>query len=126
VNRTANTLLDKARENVQVARKPIEDQHIAVAVSRAYYALFYTAEALLAAEGMSFAKHSAVIAAFGQHFAKPRRLDPEFHRYLRVAFAMRGEADYALEFRCSPAEAREVVAWADEFISAAVTLLGES
>jgi uncharacterized protein (UPF0332 family) len=116
-------LLDRARENAQVASKLIEDGHIAIGVSRAYYALFYTAEALLAAEGMSFSKHSAVISAFGQHFAKTRRLDPEFHRYLRVAFAMRGEADYALEFQCSAEEARQVTGWAEEFIAAATALL---
>jgi uncharacterized protein (UPF0332 family) len=32
--------------------------------------MFYVAQAFLAGEGLSFSKHSAVIAAFGQHFAK--------------------------------------------------------
>ena len=40
------------------------------ATSRAYYAMFYVAEALLLGEGLTFSKHSAVIAAFGKSFVK--------------------------------------------------------
>ena len=35
------------------------------AASRAYYAMFYAAEALLQSRGLAFSKHSAVHAAFG-------------------------------------------------------------
>lgn len=52
MNRSVPKLLERARENVQIASKLMQDGHIAVAVSRAYYALFYVAQALLAAEGM--------------------------------------------------------------------------
>ncbi|MUL35547.1 HEPN domain-containing protein [Gloeocapsopsis dulcis] len=59
-------LLEKAYRSLQAA-KLLNTQPLAeFAVSRAYYAMFYVAEALLEGEGLTFSKHSAVIAAFGQ------------------------------------------------------------
>ena len=40
-----------------------------IAVSRAYYAMFYCAEALLDADGLAFSSHAAVVSGFGLHFA---------------------------------------------------------
>lgn len=47
-------LLDKARRSLEAARSLIEQQFYDFAVSRAYYAAFYAAEALLDHEGLSF------------------------------------------------------------------------
>jgi uncharacterized protein (UPF0332 family) len=52
------------------------------AVSRAYYSMFYVAEAFLINEGLSYSSHAAVIAAFGRLFAKTGRVPVTFHRYL--------------------------------------------
>jgi uncharacterized protein (UPF0332 family) len=52
------------------------------AASRVYYAMFYIAQAFLEGEGLAFSKHSAVIAAFGQHFARTGKVPVEFHRFL--------------------------------------------
>lgn len=55
------------------------------AVSRAYYAMFYAAEALLLDQDLSFPKHSTVISAFGQRFVRCRdRLD--YSRLLNQLF----------------------------------------
>jgi uncharacterized protein (UPF0332 family) len=40
------------------------------AVNRAYYATFYSANALLSTKGLERSKHSGVIAAFRQHFSR--------------------------------------------------------
>jgi uncharacterized protein (UPF0332 family) len=48
------------------------------AVNRAYYAIFYAANALLATQGLSRSKHSGVIAAFRQHFVKPGQIEDEY------------------------------------------------
>lgn len=42
--------------------------------------MFYVASALLTRKGRSFRKHSAVQAAFGEHFARTGELDPKYHR----------------------------------------------
>jgi len=78
-------LLEKASRSLQAAKLLNAQQLAEFAVSRAYYAMFYVAEALLESEGLTFSKHSAVITAFGQQFAKTGRIPVEFHRYLIAA-----------------------------------------
>ena len=87
-------LLEKAEQSLEAARLLARKDYPDFAVSRAYYAMFYAAQALLLSKGLSFSKHSAVIAAFGQHFAKPGHLPAEFHRYLIEAHDSRNVGDY--------------------------------
>ncbi len=66
-----HALLTKTRRSVAAGRRLAADGDLDFAVSRAYYAMFYTAQAFLLGRERRFSKHSAVIAAFGQEFAKP-------------------------------------------------------
>ena len=90
---------------------------------RGYYALFYVAEALLLAEGLSFSSHAALIAGFGKTFAKTQRLDPRFHRYLIDAQDIRNLSDYGVGTGVSRAQVAELLAWVDEFLAAAQAFL---
>ena len=76
-------------------------------MSRAYYAMFYAAEALLLSEGLSFSKHSAVIAAFGQHCAKTGRVPEKFHRYPIEGEGSRNVGDYDIGPGLSETEAQQ-------------------
>jgi uncharacterized protein (UPF0332 family) len=51
------------------------------------------AEAFLLNKGLAFGKHSAVIAGFGEHFAKTGIVPPEFHRYLIRGLQVRHAGD---------------------------------
>jgi uncharacterized protein (UPF0332 family) len=65
------------------------------AVSRAYYAMFYAAKALLIRDGISVAsKHSAIVAAFGREYAKTGKIDSRYHQMLIEDFEWRQKADY--------------------------------
>jgi uncharacterized protein (UPF0332 family) len=86
------------------------------AVSRAYYAMFYVAQALLLGEGLSFSKHSAVIAAFGQHFARTGRITADFHRYLIEGQASRNTGDYDPASHLTNVQAEEQVSRAQAFV----------
>lgn len=57
--------------------------------------MFYVAEALLLGERLSFSRHAAVIAAFGQRFANTGIVPIEFHRYLIDGQDMRTIGDYS-------------------------------
>ncbi|MEQ8225686.1 MAG: HEPN domain-containing protein [Candidatus Eremiobacterota bacterium] len=59
-------LLNEARKSLSAAKLLLDGGYTGYAASRAYYAMFYIAEAFLEGEGMSFSKHSAVIANFGK------------------------------------------------------------
>jgi len=47
-------LMDKARRSLKVAEKISKDGEVDFAGSRAYYAMFYVAEALLLQRGLAF------------------------------------------------------------------------
>lgn len=116
-------ILRKADESIIGAEALLAKNLSGFAASRAYYAMFYTAEALLANRGLSFSKHSAVIAAFGQHFAKSRVLDAKFHEYLIEASEKRQIGDYAFGDEVNPEDARRQIERAKEFLEAAKKLL---
>ena len=67
-------LVQKAQDSLRAA-KLLEAEGLAdFAVSRAYYAMFYIAEAFLLKENLSFSKHSAVISKFGTSFVQIKYL----------------------------------------------------
>jgi uncharacterized protein (UPF0332 family) len=57
-------LIQKSSESICAARLLLDNGFPGYAAARAYYAMFYIAEAFLDGEGMSFSKHSAVISCF--------------------------------------------------------------
>jgi uncharacterized protein (UPF0332 family) len=126
VNESVNCFLEKAQEALDDARILREAGRIAGPISRAYYAMFHAAEALLASLGLEFSSHHAVIAAFGREFAKTQLLDPKYHRYLRLSFDERQTADYDAQARLTEAEADLAVAAATEFLAAANDYLAPS
>ena len=62
--------------------------------------------------------HGALIAAFGEHVAKPRLVDPELHHYLVEAFSARTACDYLPAPPMTRDKARETLDRAKEFLSA--------
>lgn len=78
--------------------------------------LFYAATALLASRGLAYSKHAGLISGFGEHFAKPRILDPKLHEWLRRAFDLRSTADYALDAILTDSKIREQLARTREFV----------
>ncbi len=86
--------------------------------------MFYVAEAFLLGEGVAFSKHSAVIPAFGQRFAKTGRVPPEFHRYLIQAEDSRNVGDYDITSGLSESDAAEQIVRAEKFLELAERMIG--
>ncbi|MDQ7794715.1 MAG: HEPN domain-containing protein [bacterium] len=118
-------LINRAKDSLAAARGTLRDGFPDFAAARAYYAMFYVAQALLAHRGQSYSSHSAIISAFGREFAKTARMDPKFHRGLIAAQNFRNVGDYGVEAHVSREQAELVCGWAEEFIRAAEELLGE-
>ena len=106
------------------AQSLIEQGFYDFAVSRAYYAMFYVAEALLDQEGLSFSSHAAVISAFGQYLARPGKVPTEFHRQLIDAQAQRTRADYDSQPDLSQLDAETLISQAKVFLTTARRTLG--
>jgi uncharacterized protein (UPF0332 family) len=118
--------LDKASRAIHAAEVLLEDGDADFAASRAYYAMFYTAEALLIERGLRFRKHSSVHAAFAQHFVRSGPLEPKFHRWLLDAFDKRLEADYGADIVVFREHAARMIEQAREFLREARRYLGVS
>jgi uncharacterized protein (UPF0332 family) len=111
-------LLDKAIDSIEAAEFLVDKDKADMAVARAYYAMFYIAEALLNEKGLKFSKHSAVHAAFGEHFAKTKEMNPKFHRWLLDSFDKRQVADYDVDGEIEKEVAINVIHQAREFLEA--------
>ena len=126
MNPEIKALLEKAKRSQKAAAKLFKDGDVDFAASRAYYSLFYTAEALLLTRDLSFSSHSAVIANFGKEFAKMGILNPKFHHYLMEAQDRRNIGDYSILAEVTAEQVREMLAWAKEFIKAAENYLRQA
>lgn len=118
-------LLLKARQSLGAAQLLLRHHYPDYAAARAYYAMFYVAEAFLEGEGLSFSKHSAVISAFGREFAKPARVSPDFHRFLIEAQALRATGDYGQIDAVTTEQAAEQIERAEQFLAIAIATIGE-
>ena len=112
-------LLDKSDRSLKAAERLLESGEAEFAVSRAYYAMFYAAEALLNEKGLRFRKHGGVHGAFGEHFAKTGFLDAKYHRWLLEAFDKRVSGDYDVESLMTRDDARTTIEQAREFLQEA-------
>jgi len=88
--------LERARLDLQAVDVNLQNELYTVAVSRAYYAMFYAATALLKSKGIDRSRHSGVISAFGQYFVKTGLIEVVFAKTLTQAFDSRNETDYGL------------------------------
>jgi uncharacterized protein (UPF0332 family) len=117
--------LKKADRALKVAENLLAAGFDAEAAARAYYAMFYAAQALLKENGIQRVKHSAVQAAFGQHLVKTGKIETKFHRMLIDARETRELADYTVEEEISAETALLRVKNAEEFIRIVKTLIAE-
>jgi len=86
--------------------------------------MFYVTEALLFGKGLSYSKHSAVIAAFGKHFVKKGLVSPDYHRYLISSLELRHAGDYGSDADMSPEAAAGQIERAEQFLELADRLIG--
>ena len=110
------SLLNKAQKSLDASQELMEKGFYDFAISRAYYAMFYVAEALLDQEGLSFSSHAAVIGAFGKHLARTGKVPVELHRQLIDAQSQRTSADYDSFLELSQIDAETVIQQAQGFI----------
>jgi uncharacterized protein (UPF0332 family) len=121
---SSNLLLEKAVRAIQAAQTLLDNDFAEFATGRAYYAMFYIAEALLNEKDLRFSKHGGVHGAFGEQYVKSGLFDPKFHRWLLNAFDQRIEGDYGTVVISVPQDARELIDQANEFLHEAQRFLG--
>lgn len=119
-------LVEKAEHSIRAAQIVLEAREAELAAGRAYYAMFYEAEALLYEQDLGFSKHSAVHVAYGKEFARTELLNPKFHRWLLNAYDLRIRADYEVGVAVSDEDVETAREQAREFLAAARSYLAET
>lgn len=116
--------LERAKVNLEAARDLLDKGYYDIAASRAYYAAFYSASALLLNDNIDTRKHSGVIALIHQHFVKTGKLGKEQGKNLNWLFELRGVGDYGVSVHVASGEAYRSVKVAEEFWDSVRRLLG--
>lgn len=110
--------LNKAGTSLIAAERLMVEGLFYDAISRAYFAMFYAAKALLIRDGLETSKHSAVIATFGREYAKTGRIDSRYHRLLIEGFEWRQKADYDVYWTVDHDAAKAHLTEARSFVKA--------
>jgi uncharacterized protein (UPF0332 family) len=107
-------LMRNAEETLNAAEKLLEAGYLRDAINRAYYAIFYIAEALLNEKDLHYSKHGTVYGAFAQHYIKTKLFDEKYHKLLTGAFRRRmlGDYDEVAQFRSDEVKETITDAWA--------------
>jgi uncharacterized protein (UPF0332 family) len=112
-------LLAQARESLAAARLLEASGYHGFAASRAYYAMFYVAEAFLLQRGLTFSRHTGVHSAFAEHFVRTGIVPVEFHRHLVQAMEIRHAGDYGGSQEVTREAAAEQITRAESFLALA-------
>ena len=117
--------VERAEASLQAAKTLAQEGFYDFVASRAYYAAFYAATALLLCDELEFSKHSGVISAIHQYFIRTGRLDERYGKDLNWLFELRGIGDYGAMVHVSQRDAEKAISKAEGFLRAAKMLLNE-
>jgi len=109
--------LEKAKKDLEDAQKTLELEMYDTAANRSYYAIFHSARAILALDGLDYKKHSGVISRFQQDYIKTEIFDKNMSNIIKSAFDMRTESDYEDFYVISKADVIIQVSEAEEFVT---------
>jgi uncharacterized protein (UPF0332 family) len=104
-----SSLIERAKRYLKSAEILLEEGDYESSVSRTYYAMFYSAQAMLLTKNLSLSSHKGVISAFGEQFVKTGIFPKEMGRELNKAFEKRQIGDYEYTFVISKMEAEEIL-----------------
>lgn len=113
----------KAEKSFKEAELLLEQSFYEAAISRAYYSMFYLAQAVLATKDLSRRKHSGVISVFREQFTKTGLISKDLSYKIGKAFEERQAADYETAMMKTEEEARGVLSYAQDFFKEIIPFL---
>lgn len=115
--------LQAAREALRAAEVLIAADLPTHAISRAYYATFHAASALLASINREARSHDGLRRLVAEHFVRPGLIEARFSRVLTRIAGDRNDADYNVSVPFSREDAEEDTLQAREFVEVVERLL---
>jgi uncharacterized protein (UPF0332 family) len=115
----AEMCLNEARQ-LQAAALPYG------AASRAYYAVFHAARALLFSTGIEATSHKGVVSMIGERFVRPGHLSSQMGRLVSRMQRDREDADYSTGAVFTTDEASRMIVDAEAFVAEAHRLVAKA
>ena len=115
--------VERCRDSLGAARKLLDLGYYDAVASRAYYAAFHGATAVLASKGLRFRKHRGVIAAVHRDLVRHGVVSEDAGRALSDLFETRGVGDYGGPERVTAEEAKRALELAESFAKEVLSLL---
>ncbi len=110
-------LLSKARKKIASAKVESNSGFYDDAISRAYYAVFHGAQALLLSKGMRARSHKGLLNLFGLHFVQPGVIEREYAMTLNELRNSRENSDYDVFIEFTLVEAEAAISRSEKFLS---------
>lgn len=106
-----------AKENIKAAQLLAHSHFYDIAISRAYYAMLYVAEALLLEEVTAIpTQHEVINSLFAEKFSEERPLFQPYGSYLDNGLEAQLRADYSHQKKATLAEAKQHINRAKAFL----------
>ena len=118
-----NGSLQKAFEKLRVAARLLQQDEYEDAVSRAYYAAFHAAHAVLLTEGLTANTHQGLVNLFGLHFVRTGKFPKSMGKFLANLKDDRESGDYEVYSGIDRETAEHAVMEAKAFLAAAESYL---
>jgi uncharacterized protein (UPF0332 family) len=115
--------MERAQGAFEAARTLCEAGFFDDAASRAYYAAFHAASAVLMNRGLSFKKHGAIISTVHKQLVHTGALSVEMGKWLTWLFELRSVGDYGEIIHVDENQARLALIRAGHLIEAFRRLL---
>jgi uncharacterized protein (UPF0332 family) len=126
-NTTESSRLEKYLENAHATvdriNLYIDNDDLCTAVSRMYYACFYSVSALLLHKGIKVDSHSGIRQMLGLHYVKPGMFPAGLSRFYTELYNSRIEGDYNPFAEFQHENVRQLYLQAVEFIDTVDELL---
>lgn len=116
-------IMEKARSQMRAAKLNYDNNFFEDAISRAYYAMFNAARAVLCTYNKYPKTHRGVRIELSRILVKQGHLDPKYAKMLKNAKDYREIGDYEASFRASGEQAQEIIEEAEEFLKQMKNLL---
>lgn len=108
--------MENAHQKLKASEKLLENEFYADALSRAYYAMFFAARALLSQQNIYPKTHRGLISQFGLELVKNRNFNKDLFNLMVRAQEDREEADYGLYVDISKEETVFIIEGAKNFL----------
>ena len=111
----ANYRLQTAEEDLDAAKKLLQDNSIRIANNRAYYAIYHAVSAVHALEKKAYKRHKDAISNFNKDYIRTEIFPREFGRRIVRAEEIRHASDYDDFYIATREETEQMIETAEEF-----------